>query len=150
MEYLSHFNFNICYVKGKLNKVADALSHYYQFNSWDDTPLVQHYVFADVCLDPNHEDLPWDRHLELKNRVIETRSTASQKRRIGEQLRALREQIKEQEIAALRMNAGTEGETSPSPSGNESRDDPSIFESQSKGPNLQEFRSEQDPLNDDI
>ena len=48
------------------------------------------------------------------------------------------------------MNAGTEGETSPSPSGNESRDDPSIFESQSKGRNLQEFMSERDPLNDDI
>ena len=60
MEYLSHFDFNINYVKGKLNKVVDALSHYYQFNSWDDAPLVQHYVFADIRLDPNHEDLPWD------------------------------------------------------------------------------------------
>ena len=72
MEYPSCFNFDICYVKGKLNKVVDTLSHYYQFDSWDDAPLVQHYVFADICLDPNHEDLPWDRHLELKNQVIET------------------------------------------------------------------------------
>jgi Reverse transcriptase (RNA-dependent DNA polymerase)/RNase H-like domain found in reverse transcriptase len=72
MEYLSCFNFDIRYVKGKLNKVADALSHYHQFNSWDDTPLVQHYVFADIHLDPNHEDLPWDWHLEMKNQVIET------------------------------------------------------------------------------
>jgi hypothetical protein len=71
MEYLSHFDFDICYVKGKLNKVADALSCYYQFDSWDDAPLVQHYIFADVRLDPNHKDLLWDQHLELKNQVIE-------------------------------------------------------------------------------
>ena len=79
MEYLLRFDFDICYVKGKLNKVADALSRYYQFDSWDDAPLVQHYVFTDVRLDPNHEDLLWDRHLELNNRVIETQSAASQK-----------------------------------------------------------------------
>ena len=48
------------------------------------------------------------------------------------------------------MNAGLEGEASPAPSGNGSRDDPSVFESQSKGPNIQEFMSEWDPLNDDI
>ena len=115
MEYLSRFNFDIRYVKGKLNKVADTLSRYYQFDSWDDAPLVQHYVFADVRLDPNHEDLPWDRHLKLKNRVIETRSAASQKRRIGEQLRALRERIEERESAAQRMKASAEGEDSPPP-----------------------------------
>jgi hypothetical protein len=79
MEYLLHFDFDIHYVKGKLNKVADALSCYYQFNSWNDAPLVQHYILADIPLDPNHEDLLWDRHLELKNQVIENRSATSQK-----------------------------------------------------------------------
>ncbi|KAF8238510.1 hypothetical protein L208DRAFT_1077950, partial [Tricholoma matsutake] len=64
MEYLSCFDFDIRYVKGTLNKVADVvlrvdtLSCYYQFDSWDDTPLAQHYIFADMHLDPNHEDLP--------------------------------------------------------------------------------------------
>ena len=67
MEYLSRFDFDIRYVKGKLNKVADTLSRYYQFDSWDDVPLVQHYIFTDVRLDTNHKDLPWDRHLTLKN-----------------------------------------------------------------------------------
>ncbi|KAF8226829.1 hypothetical protein L208DRAFT_1299891 [Tricholoma matsutake] len=67
MEYLSQFDFDIQYIKGNLNKVVDALSQYYQFDNWDEAPLVQHYVFADVRLDPKHEDLPWERHLEIKN-----------------------------------------------------------------------------------
>jgi len=78
MEYLLCFDFDIRYVKGKLNKVVDALSHYYQFDLWDDAPLVQHYIFADVRLDPEHKDLPWDRCLEIKNRVIKTCSAKSQ------------------------------------------------------------------------
>ena len=67
MEYLSRFNFDIRYSKGKINKVVDTLPHYYQFDSWDDAPLVKHYVFADVRLDLEHEDLPWGRCLEIKN-----------------------------------------------------------------------------------
>ena len=86
MEYLSRFNFDIRYVKGKLNKVADALSSYYQFDSWDNAPLVQHYVFADVRLDLEHKDLPLDRCLEIKNRVIKTRSAKSQAKQVGEQM----------------------------------------------------------------
>ncbi|KAF8228914.1 hypothetical protein L208DRAFT_1161297, partial [Tricholoma matsutake] len=108
MEYISCFNFDIRYVKGKLNKVADTLSRYYQFDSWDDAPLVQHYVFADMHLNPNHEDLPWDQHLELKNRVIETCSTAAQQKRVSEQLKALRELIEERDVATARMTANTE------------------------------------------
>ena len=86
MEYLSHFDFDIRYVKGKLNKVVDALSRYYQFDLWDDAPLVQHYVFADIRLDLEHEDLPWERCLEIKNRVIKTHSAKSKARRVGEQM----------------------------------------------------------------
>jgi hypothetical protein len=95
MEYLSRFDFDIWYIKGKLNKVADALSRYYQFNSWEDALLVQHYVFADVRLDPNHKDLPWDRLLEIKHHTIETHSVAAQQKRVGDQLRVLREHIEE-------------------------------------------------------
>jgi hypothetical protein len=34
MDYMSRFDFDITYVKGELNKVADCLSHYYE----NDTP----------------------------------------------------------------------------------------------------------------
>ena len=149
MEYLSRFDFDIRYVKGKLNKVADALSRYYQFDSWDDAPLVQHYVFADVRLDPDHEDLPWDRLLELKNRVIETRSAKSQAKRVNEQMRALRERIEERDAHAASMAAvaGSEGVAS---STIILEDDPTILESQAKGPDLHVHMSEHDPLHEDI
>ena len=31
-EFLSHFNYTVVHVDGKLNKVADCLSHYYEFD----------------------------------------------------------------------------------------------------------------------
>ncbi|KAF8221662.1 hypothetical protein L208DRAFT_1063040, partial [Tricholoma matsutake] len=108
MEYLSHFDFDIHYVKGKLNKVADALSRYYQFDSWDDAPLVQHYVFTDV------------------------------------------QRVEEHEAAAAIMTANAEAVTTTPSDTNQSQDDPSIYASQAKGPDLHIDMSELDPLNDDI
>jgi hypothetical protein len=150
MEYLSRFDFDIRYIKGKLNKVADALSRYYQFDSWEDAPLVQHYVFADVRLDPNHEDLPWDRLLEIRNRTVETHSAAAQQKRVGEQLRALREHIEERETTAAKMAAASREDGAGSTTPNDPGEDPTIFLSQAKGPDLHVHMSEQDTLNDDI
>jgi hypothetical protein len=36
-------------------------------------PELHDYVNADVRLDPKHDDLPWDRFQEVKDKVIEDR-----------------------------------------------------------------------------
>ena len=48
VEYLDRFRWNITYVEGPHNKVADALSRYYQTDTWYDTHLPGEYVSADI------------------------------------------------------------------------------------------------------
>ena len=71
MEYLSWFDFNIRYVKGETNKVADALSRYHESDTWADAIPPEDFVNADICLDSEFDDLPWDRELEVTNNVLE-------------------------------------------------------------------------------
>jgi hypothetical protein len=52
------------YIKGETNLVADALSRYYESDQWDEWPSAAQYVNADSRLDPEGEDLPWDRFEE--------------------------------------------------------------------------------------
>ena len=42
MEYLSHFDFDICYVKGI--KVVDALLHYYGSDTSEDVHGLNRYI----------------------------------------------------------------------------------------------------------
>jgi hypothetical protein len=65
MEYLSRFDFDIQYIKGVTNKVADSLSRYYQLDTSEDSHPTFDFVNADVRLDPEGEDLPWNRVVEL-------------------------------------------------------------------------------------
>ena len=44
MEYLVCFDYNIQYMKGQLNKVADALSWYYKSDTWYDVYPPDKYV----------------------------------------------------------------------------------------------------------
>ena len=60
MEFLTWFDFDITYVKGETNLVADALSRYYENDQWDESHDEAQYVNADARLDPEGEDLPWD------------------------------------------------------------------------------------------
>jgi RNase H-like domain found in reverse transcriptase len=64
MEFLACFDFDITYVKGETNLVADVLSRYYKNNHWDESHNASHYVNADAWLDPKGEDLPWVRFEE--------------------------------------------------------------------------------------
>jgi hypothetical protein len=73
MEYLVRFDFDIRYVKGELNKVADMLSWYYKHNYWTEVPEIQDYVNTDVRLDPDHDDLPKEHLFEVKEKVIESK-----------------------------------------------------------------------------
>ncbi|TFK59416.1 hypothetical protein BDN72DRAFT_753024, partial [Pluteus cervinus] len=56
-EYLSRFNYKVLFTKGKLNKVADALSRCFI----DESSIVRHplkdYVDADIRLDPEMDYL---------------------------------------------------------------------------------------------
>jgi hypothetical protein len=71
MDYMSRFNFNIMYVKGELNKVADCLSHYYKNDMSTDIYDPHKYVCTDACIDPEGNDLPGPRLRELMEQVIE-------------------------------------------------------------------------------
>ena len=66
MEFLTRFDFDIVYIKGKTNLVADALSRYYENDQWSDPQVSIELVNADARLDPEGEDLPWERFEESK------------------------------------------------------------------------------------
>ena len=71
MDYMSRFNFDITYIKGELNKVADCLSRYYENDRVGEIHGINEYVCADVRIDPEGEDLPLERYHEMAERVIE-------------------------------------------------------------------------------
>ena len=65
MEYLSGFDFDIQYVKGNSNKVANSLSCYYQSDTKDDIHPTYDFVNAEIQLDLEGEDLPWNHIVEI-------------------------------------------------------------------------------------
>ena len=64
MEFLMRFDFEIIYIKGESNLVADALSQYYESDLWNEQPDTAQYINMDSQLDPEGEDLPWDQFEE--------------------------------------------------------------------------------------
>jgi hypothetical protein len=65
------FDFDITYIKGELNKVADCLSRYYENDTKSDAYELYKYVHADTCIDPMGEDLPIPRFQEITKKTIE-------------------------------------------------------------------------------
>jgi hypothetical protein len=53
------------------NKVADALSRWYSSNDESIKYDQVEYVSADIKLDPDQEDLSWDRVIELHTKRIQ-------------------------------------------------------------------------------
>ncbi len=74
MDYLSRFDFDITYIKGENNKVADCLSRYYESDERDKAHSIHEYVTADSRIDPTGDDLPPDRFMELREHVVEIRA----------------------------------------------------------------------------
>ncbi|KAF8232687.1 hypothetical protein L208DRAFT_1271034, partial [Tricholoma matsutake] len=73
------FDIDITYIKGKLNKVADCLSQYYESDTLMDTHQPHKYVQADVCIDPAGDNLPgqWYREAPSISEKIPENPTPS-------------------------------------------------------------------------
>lgn len=156
MEFLERFDYKIQYVKGVSNKVADSLSRYYQSDTDDDNHPTHDYVNADSRLDPEGEDLPW-------NRVIEVRAMNDQPHR-----RQLSEVMEERQAVANEFAKAINSSNNPggrrqlvetsdvvveelpnSPTGEpkireeyraeRSGENPTIYESISEGPELRKY-----------
>jgi hypothetical protein len=124
MEYLSCFNFDIQYVKGTSNKVADSLSQYYHLDTGDDIHPLYDYVTADSQLDPESEDLLW-------NCVVEICAISDNMRS-----RPLCKAVEEQRVLAQEM-ANAQKPNKALRGASWSEDNPTLFESLSTGPELQ-------------
>jgi len=59
-------DFNIRYIKGTLNKVADALSRYYEHDYWTNMPRIHDYI--------QNMMIYQERTLEIEGQVIEKQS----------------------------------------------------------------------------
>lgn len=100
MDYLSRFDFDITYIKGENNKVADCLSQYYENDRLEDIHREAEYVHADARIDPTGEDLPPDRFLEVCENTVEIRAMQEDTRH---QSRRLQEKIELCDVEAAEM-----------------------------------------------
>src|SRR6266700_5617598 len=81
--FFGSFNCKIKYVEGRKNKVADALSHYYD-SSTDEDLHFDDYVSVDIHLDKNAEDIIPDRVKEYEELLAHSRlREASENRRLA-------------------------------------------------------------------
>ena len=79
---MASFNCEIKYVEGHKNKVADALSRYYD-SSTDEDLHFDDYMSADIHLDKNAEDIIPDRVEEYEELLLSsTLSENSEKKRL--------------------------------------------------------------------
>ena len=120
MEYLSQFDFDICYVKGETNKVADTLSWYFESDTWEDATSPEEFVNADVCLNPE-----FDRSGGRSENAISGRN--NRKVISNEHLSALKEGVEERDLLAAELAANTE--PNPEPTTTSDEEDLIVFHS---------------------
>jgi hypothetical protein len=100
MDYMSRFNFDIMYIKGELNKVADCLSRYYENDMSTDAYDPYEYVCTDACIDPEGDDLLGPRLYELTEQVIKLHAICASEHK---QSQCIQEHIKERDLKAQIM-----------------------------------------------
>ncbi|KAG6874667.1 hypothetical protein C0992_007047, partial [Termitomyces sp. T32_za158] len=74
IDYMLHYQFDITYVKGELNKVVDCLSRYFESNTCDDIHEAHEFVQADKHIDPKGKDLPLHQFQEIAEQHIGIRA----------------------------------------------------------------------------
>ncbi|KAG6884015.1 hypothetical protein C0992_007230, partial [Termitomyces sp. T32_za158] len=94
---MSQYQFDIIYVKGELNKVADCLLRYFESDTRDDVHNVHDFVQADKRIDPDGEDLPLHRFQEIAECHVEIRAMQAHALRRSKQLK---EQLEVRDLEA--------------------------------------------------
>lgn len=143
-EFLSRFDKTITYIPGKLNKVADCLSRYHENDTLDDITEEFDYVNADLRLDPQGEDLPFSRLIEIRAARVLRRSSrlANKQVTVDKPTTVLREPVEERDILSAQYAAHR-----PSVNTNpriDTEDNPSLGESLSTGPSLRSWAEADD------
>jgi hypothetical protein len=103
MDYLSRFDFDITYVKGELNKVADCLSRYYENDTPADVYEPYEYVNADVRIDKNGDDLPLQRYKEVFENTEYIRMMEEPNVRRSNRLRQMKDRVEAREKEAAEL-----------------------------------------------
>ncbi len=108
LDYLSRFSFDITYIKGELNKIADCLSRYYESDTMSDKYDYHEFVNADVRIDKNGEDIPLPRYNEVFNNQEYIRAMTVEVRRSARiKNRKIIDNVEERTKEAEQMKAHT-------------------------------------------
>ena len=111
------------------------LSQDFKHDYWTEVPELQDYVNADVCLDPEHDDLPLECLFEVKEGVIESRVHRVNSAKVVVEIQALQECVQTRDILAVSIMASQQTETD-LPNSGSVEEDPMVFESRVKGDDL--------------
>ena len=65
-EYLSCFNYDTIHFDGDRNRVADTLSHYFEYDTIEDKIPDTDFIKADKILNPDWDLVPVERFIEIR------------------------------------------------------------------------------------